>query len=105
MVLVDVHLHDVLGRDLRLAAPAAGGEEETGERVSSDGHVLRDLLPEPFVEDAEIADGDVVDVLVVLFRDGLVRGAHPSDGEARPEDRRYVAAMAPGVQVSDSGAV
>src|SRR5438105_2135242 len=105
VVLVDIHLHDVLGRDLRLAAPAAGGEEEARERVSSDGHVLRDLLPEPFVEDAEIADADAVDVLVVLFRDGLVRGAHPSDGEARPEDRRYVATLAHGVQVPDDVAV
>src|SRR5439155_3736025 len=59
VVLVDVHLGHVLRGDLRLPTPAPCGEEEAGERVPRHGDVLRDLLPEPFVEDAEIADRDV----------------------------------------------
>src|SRR5436190_1510580 len=101
VVLVAVHLDDVLGGDLRLAAPAAGREEEAGEGVAGDRHVLRDLLPEPFVEDAEIAHRDVVDVLVVLVRHGLIGGAHPADRETRAEDRRHVAALPHRVQVPD----
>src|SRR2546428_744836 len=72
VVLVDVHLGHVLRGDLRLPAPSAGGEEEAGERVPRHGDVLRDLLPEPFVEDAEIADRDVVHVFIVLVRHGLL---------------------------------
>src|SRR5712692_12131380 len=85
VVFVDVYLGHVLRGDLRLPAPPAGREEEAGERVPRHGDVLRDLLPEPFVEHAEIADRDVVDVLVVLVRHGLVRRAHPSDRETCPE--------------------
>src|SRR6266571_7900524 len=103
--LVDVHLGHVLRRDLRLPAPPAGGEEEAGERVPRYGDVLRDLLPEPFVEDAEIADRDVVDVLVVLVRHGLVRRTHSPDREPRPEDRRDVAALTHRVQIPDDVAV
>src|SRR5437879_12780636 len=86
VVLVDVHLRDVLRRDLRLPAPAAGREQEAGEGVPGDRDVLRDLLPEPLVEDAEVTHGDVVDVLVVLVRDGLVRGTHPAARVTDPED-------------------
>src|SRR5881628_1481726 len=101
VVLVDVHLGHVLRGDLRLPAPSAGGEEEAGERVPRDGDVLRDLLPEPFVEYAEIADRDVVHVFIVLVRHGLVRRTHPPDREPRPENRRDVAALAHRIQIPD----
>src|SRR5437899_3184164 len=101
VVLVDVHLGHVLRGDLRLPAPPAGGEEEAGERVPRHGDVLRDLLPEPFVEYAEIADRDVVHVFIVLVRHGLVRRTHPPDREPRPENRRDVAALAHRIQIPD----
>src|SRR2546428_13406733 len=81
VVLVDVHLRDVLRGNLRLPAPAAGREQEAGEGVPGDRDVLRDLLPEPPVEDAEVAHGDVVDVLFVLVLSGLVPWPNPSDTE------------------------
>src|SRR2546422_11700961 len=54
VVLVDVHLSDVLRRDLRLSAPAARGAQEACERVSRHLAVLRDLLPESLVGHAEV---------------------------------------------------
>src|SRR5437899_7522604 len=81
VVLVDVHLGHVLRGDLRLPAPSAGGEQEARERVPRHRDVLRDLLPEPLVEHAEVADRDVVSVLVVLVRYALVRRAHPADAQ------------------------
>src|SRR5713226_896371 len=100
-VLVDVHLGHVLRGDLRLPAPAARGEQEARQRVPRDRDVLRDLLPEALVEHAEVADRDVVDVLVVLVGHGLVRRTHSPDRETRPEDRRDVAALAHRVEVAD----
>src|SRR3989440_12335663 len=105
VVLVDVHLSHVLRGDLRLSAPAARGEQEAGERVPRHRDVLRDFLPEPLVEHAEVADRDVVDVLVVLVRHGLVRRAHPANREPGAEDRRDVAALPHRVQVADDVAV
>src|SRR5438552_12406853 len=105
VVLVDVHLGHVLRRNLRLPAPAARREQVARERVPGDGDVLRDLLPEAFVEHAEVAHRDVVDVLVVLIGHGLVRGAQPADREPRTEDRRDVTALAHCVQIADDVAV
>src|SRR2546427_5118350 len=105
MVLVDVYLRHVLRGDLRLSAPAARGEQEAGERVPRHRDVLRDLLPESLVEHAEVADRDVVHVLVVLVRHDLVRRAHPADREPGAEDRRDVAALPHRVQVADHGPV
>src|SRR5256712_7921408 len=105
VVLVDVHLRDVLRRNLRLPAPAPGREQEAGEGVPGDGDVFRDFFPEPLVEDAEVAHGDVVDVLVVFVRHGLVRGTHPTDRVPGPEDRGGVAALSHRVQGADLVAV
>src|SRR3989475_9367832 len=105
MVLVNVHLRHVLRGDLRLSAPAARREQEARQRIPRHRDVLRDFLPEPLVEDAEVADRDVVDVLVVLVRHDLVRRAHPADREPGAEDRRDVAALPHRVQVPGDVAV
>src|SRR5881296_577223 len=61
---VDVDLREVLPRDPGLAVEAAGRKEQALERVPGHRDVLRDLLPEPLVEHAEVAPSDVVEVLV-----------------------------------------
>src|SRR5256886_15163475 len=78
VVLVDVDLGHVLRGDLRLSAPAARGEQEAGERIPRHRDVLRDFLPEPLVEHAEVAHPDAVPVLVVLVRHGRAPRAHPA---------------------------
>src|SRR5256885_14991748 len=85
VVLVDVPLSHVLRGDLRLSAPAARGEQEAGERVPRHGDVLRDLLPEPLVEHAEVAHRDARHVLVVFVRHGLVLRATPVDRDLATE--------------------
>src|SRR5438132_13943314 len=44
VVLVDVHLLDVLRRDLRLLVPAAGRVQDAGEGVLGDRIDIRDLF-------------------------------------------------------------
>src|SRR2546426_6853445 len=98
---VDVDLREPLPGDPRVPVEPAGREEEALEGVPRDRDVLRDLLPEPLVEDAEVAPRDVVEVLVVLLGDRLVRGAQLPDGVPDPHRRREVAALLHRVDVPD----
>src|SRR6266540_6244041 len=101
VVGVDVDLREVLPGDAGLAVEAPGCEEEALQRVPRDGDVLRDLLPEPLMEDAEVAPRDVVEVLVVLLGDGPVRRAQPADRVPDAHRGRVVAALLHRVDVPD----
>src|SRR5437879_5172876 len=98
---VDVDLREPFPGDPRVPVEPAGREEEALEGVPRDRDVLRDLLPEPLVEDAEVAPRDVVEVLVILLGDRLVRGAQLTDGVPDPHRRREVAALLHRVDVPD----
>src|SRR3989475_9215131 len=102
---VDVDLREPLPGDSRVPVEPAGREEEALEGVPRDRDVLRDLLPEPLVEDAEVAPRDVVEVLVVLLGDRAVRGAQLPHGVPDPHRGREVAALLHRVDVADHVAV
>src|SRR2546428_7587105 len=102
---VDVDLREILRGDPCLAVEPAGRQQEAFERVPGHGDVLRDLLPEPLMEDAEVAPRDVVEVLVVLLGDDTIRTAEPPDGVPDAHRGREVAALLHRVDVADNVAV
>src|SRR5256712_14105958 len=102
---VDVALREPLRGDPGLPVEPAGREEEALQGIPRDGDVLRDLLPEPLVEDAEVAPRDVVEVLVVLLGDDTIRTAEPPDGVPDAHRGREVAALLHRVDVADDVAV
>src|SRR3989475_5300228 len=98
---VDVDLREPLRGDPGLPVEPAGREEEALQGIPRDGDVLHDLLPEPLVEDAEVAPRDVVEVLVVLLGDRLVRGAQLPHGVSDPHRGGEVATLLHRVDVPD----